>query len=972
MKKVLLSLLAVAALVLSCQNYDEEFDSLNSKIASLEAQISSLADLRTAITGVQSTVSSLQTAVSAAEAAANSAATTAAAAAAAAADAVDSADAASAASAASAAQAATAAQANATSIAALATSLSAIAADITDLETAVAAASTSADLDALKSELTESLSALDALIDANTADIVKILANNASLSTALTALGVDLKALIEANADEIADLVANDAVVQSSLRELGVDVDSIIAQNSTFEGNLTITSAAELVYAKSLGNKVATIKGDVYVEVDQTKTDGAGTGEGLTAAGVNEVLSLMKYVVGNVKLVTDASLDVSGLISVTGDYIVTGHDVSDDSLTAVGDDVYFNYDGEYKSNIQTADNIYLVMNSAAKANTTAGTSAKSGTTGIDFLALTKATGVQSIAANSSHTSGGSVVLSSGADTKSIAVNAVTEYVKIGQAQVISVTSSLVAASTALTNIELHYLADTGSATLGLNPNGVAKLGSLTITGGEISSVIVKAKQITGAVNITVTGSTATSNSATVDLSDLLTSGAINSDASTNDISSLKTAGGIILSQQVSFSAPALTGSTGDITLAKATSFSAPNLVNVGVVPTTAAPAGTRMNMTVDLVEGNVELSKLTFAGVISFAEATSFIAAAADVTSINIAAGTALVPTTVELLTVPDGGILDEVTVGTVKLHGQKVIYFYQNMDAVTSLTVIGVKNSTTKVAPNVTVGSATSSQNGSTFKNSKLATLTLGGDLGTVIIDMDAENSNAATGHSGTALTTVKTSGTIESITIDDNYDLNSLTLDHTDSTTSSTASIIKIRGNHNLESVKTNVSTISTLDVSDNGKLDSLNFASITKLPTNYTSGDTVSINIEDNFTDKGASEYTTKYTATATVPAVATNPLDNWLGMTGTVNAATATVARSYVQGGLASLVPFFQVLEDTFNPSTGTGKGASGVSITMNYKYQSLVGSTLTVATQSWSISGTASANAGIFDQILDLD
>ena len=58
MKKVLLSLLAVAALVLSCQNYDDEFAALNAKVATLEGQLGSLAS-------IQSAVNSLQTAVSA-------------------------------------------------------------------------------------------------------------------------------------------------------------------------------------------------------------------------------------------------------------------------------------------------------------------------------------------------------------------------------------------------------------------------------------------------------------------------------------------------------------------------------------------------------------------------------------------------------------------------------------------------------------------------------------------------------------------------------------------------------------------------------------------------------------------------------------------------------------------------------------------------------------------------------------------
>lgn len=59
MKKVLLSLLAVAALVLSCQNYDDEFAALNAKVATLEGQLGSLASIQTAVNSLQSAVSAI-------------------------------------------------------------------------------------------------------------------------------------------------------------------------------------------------------------------------------------------------------------------------------------------------------------------------------------------------------------------------------------------------------------------------------------------------------------------------------------------------------------------------------------------------------------------------------------------------------------------------------------------------------------------------------------------------------------------------------------------------------------------------------------------------------------------------------------------------------------------------------------------------------------------------------------------------
>lgn len=886
MKKVLLSLLAVAALVLSCQNYDDEFAALNSKVASLESQISSLAGLQTALTSVQSSVSALQAAVSA--------------------------------------------------IPNLSSEVAAIIDDLDALATSVAGATTSADLDALKAELNTTLAALQALIEANSADIATVVAANASL--------------------------------KSQLEALGVDVDAILAQNAAFEGNLTITNAAELAYAKSLGGKVATIKGDVTITVDETKTDGSGTGTGLTAAEVNAVTSLMTYVVGNVKVTTDASLDLSKLTSITGDYTVIGHDVSDDALTSVGDDVHFDHDGPYVSKIETADNIFIVAKAAAAASATAGTAARTGTTSIDFLALTKASGVQTVSSTeaSAHTSGGSLTYGAPEADKSITVNKVTTSVKIGQAPVIAVISGTTAATTALTAIELHYAADLGAAASGLNPSGVAALASLTLTGAEISTAVVKAKQITGAVTIDVQASTATSNSASIDLSSTLSAGAITSDAASNNIAALKTVGGITLTEQTTFSAPELTTSTGAISLSEATTFVAPKLSRVAPAATTAAPNATTagLGITADKVEGAVSLPALTKAGSVSMVLATSFSAPLAKISAIDIEEATTLVTTSVELgslstyASTPSAGTLsDEATLDVLKLHSQDATFDLTALVEATAITYNG-KTPAAGVAPiDATISSA----------NVKLASLTLGGDLGTVSVNTGAALYAA---RASTALASVVTSGTIRSLTVSNNYDLATLTLGHTDSTTSATASIIIISDNHNLSSVTTSVKSISKLQVTDNGKLSTLNMASITDVPTNMTWGtDTIDIDITGNYTDKSTSTYTTRYGATA-ITASTTSPVSDFIGMTGTYTAASAVTARSYGQAQLATLVPFFTTLDGLVNAATGA-KDGSAITIDMDYKYQTAA-ATPAKATKTFDVDGDSNTSTAEFAEVLDLD
>jgi len=879
MKKVLLSLLAVAALVLSCQNYDDEFAALNSKVASLESQISSLAGLQTALTQVQSSVSALQAAVSA--------------------------------------------------IPNLSSEVAAIIDDLDALATAVAGATTSADLDALKAELNTTLAALQALVEANSADIASVVAANASL--------------------------------KSQLEALGVDVDAILAQNAAFEGNLTITNAAELAYAKSLGGKVATIKGDVTITVDETKTDGSGTGTGLTAAGVNAVTSLMSYVVGNVKITTDASLDLSKLTSITGDYTVIGHDVSDDALTSVGDDVHFDHDGPYVSKIETADNIFIVAKAAAAASASAGTAAKTGTTSIDFLALTKATGVQTVssAEAASHTSGGSLTYGSSEADKSITVNKVTTSVKIGQAPVIAVISGTTAATTALTAVELHYAADLGAAASGLNPSGVAALASLTLTGVEISTAVVKAKQITGAVSINVQAATATSNSASIDLSSALSTGAITSNANSNNISSLKTAAGITLTEQTTFSAPELTTSTGAISLTEATTFVAPKLSRVGT-SATATVAGA--DITADKVAGAVSLPALTKAGSVSMVLATSFSAPLAKISAIDIEEATSLVTTSIELGSLstfassPAAGTLSDAgTLDVLKLNAQDVTFDLTALVEATAITYTG-KTLAAGVAPiNATVSSA----------NVKLASLTLGGDLGTVSVNTGAALYAA---RASTALASVVTSGKIRSLTVSNNYDLATLTLGHTDSTTSSTASIIIITDNHNLSSVTTNVKSISKLQVTDNGKLSTLNMSSITDVPTNFVWGTTtIDIDITGNYTDDTTATYTSRYGVAAKTTS-ATAPLTDYMGMTGTYTAATATVGRSYGQAQLATLVPFFTTLNGYVNATSGAKSGV-GITVDMDYVYQD---ATPSKQTKTFDVDGDADTSTAEFAEVLDLD
>ena len=59
MKKCLLTILAGALLIVSCQNYDDQFDDLNSQITALASQVAGLSKVQSDLTALQGTVSIL-------------------------------------------------------------------------------------------------------------------------------------------------------------------------------------------------------------------------------------------------------------------------------------------------------------------------------------------------------------------------------------------------------------------------------------------------------------------------------------------------------------------------------------------------------------------------------------------------------------------------------------------------------------------------------------------------------------------------------------------------------------------------------------------------------------------------------------------------------------------------------------------------------------------------------------------------
>jgi len=205
--------------------------------------------------------------------------------------------------------------------------------------------------DAVDLTLTTGLDGLQANIDA--------------LQAELAALGDS-----QATAEQLEDAIEG---LTSDLDLLRDELDTLVENGNVFTGDLIIIDEATLAAALLLGNKVAIVSGNVYVDARE-----------LTASEVNKVTSLIGAVQRKVAIYTNKELDFSKLTSVGEDYIVYGNDVKDDALAIVGDDMELAYSGAYSFPKLTVvvDEIILGVNTGATATMKI--------TGLDFLALTSA------------------------------------------------------------------------------------------------------------------------------------------------------------------------------------------------------------------------------------------------------------------------------------------------------------------------------------------------------------------------------------------------------------------------------------------------------------------------------------------------------------------------------------------------------------------------------------------------------
>lgn len=160
MKKGLLSILALAVTIVGCQNYDDQFDALNTQITALKSQVDGLAAVQNAVTALQGQLSALSSA----------------------------------------------ALTNADLDAALSAGLADIIADVEAVQAAVADVATSAEVDAVNDALTDAQEDLDELLTSSNVYNDDVIVNSEATLTWAQGLGQKLtivngSVLIDVNAD---------------------------------------------------------------------------------------------------------------------------------------------------------------------------------------------------------------------------------------------------------------------------------------------------------------------------------------------------------------------------------------------------------------------------------------------------------------------------------------------------------------------------------------------------------------------------------------------------------------------------------------------------------------------------------------------------------------------------------------------------------------------------------------------------
>lgn len=172
------------------------------------------------------------------------------------------------------------------------------------------------------------------------------LADTLAKIDALNTLLLTIQSSIGTNDDDVdAQLAAIEDLIEALQDDLTVLLEST---TTVYNDDLTITNDAQLEYALSLDEKVMVINGFVNIDTNFAGTDAAKLAE------INSVLSKMNTVTGNVTIQSTEVLLADKLRSIGGNYAVSGFNITDTALENVAGNATYNYstDSYTESNLK--------------------------------------------------------------------------------------------------------------------------------------------------------------------------------------------------------------------------------------------------------------------------------------------------------------------------------------------------------------------------------------------------------------------------------------------------------------------------------------------------------------------------------------------------------------------------------------------------------------------------------------------
>jgi len=302
-------LMLVAVFASSCNKYADDFKQINTKLDALAAAVAGVSTLTADNAALKAQVTALQTAVAALPTAAS----------------------------------VTALQ---TGLASVTTTIGTINTNLSNLATSFATTgATKADVTAVITSMTTQLATLKAqLVTDNGTQTATLNASIAALQTSINALQTSLGTLSGTAATQ-----ASVDALKVQLAAAQVSLATLLANSNMFSGDVVISTDVEMTFWAKKIAQLGMINGNLTINttnISAAKLDSLN----LVVKNIGAIIGsqgLIKNSVNVISTSTSTLLDLSRLVSVAGDYTVSGVKVNDSNLSSVGGNFSVNYAGPY-------------------------------------------------------------------------------------------------------------------------------------------------------------------------------------------------------------------------------------------------------------------------------------------------------------------------------------------------------------------------------------------------------------------------------------------------------------------------------------------------------------------------------------------------------------------------------------------------------------------------------------------------